>query len=307
MHIRGTALLALLALFLVSTPLSRAVAAEHPAVPVCQIAPTWYVPSKNAVVQAEEALQSLVRHRVVLLGEHHDNADHHRWQLHTIAALAFQDPKIALGFEMFPRRAQPVLDAWVNGSLSEEDFLQKIDWESIWSFDLQYYLPMFQLARMYRIPLIALNVDRALFNRVAHDGWDSVPDADREGVDAPAPAGKEYLRYLAGSFLRHNPSDSAGDDVVTAIQGQKFLRFVQGQQLWDRAMAKAIAAVVSKPDSPRVIGIIGSGHLAYRYGVPAQLAAMGVNDVAVALPWDEHFDCGELTPDMADYVFGVKR
>jgi uncharacterized iron-regulated protein len=273
----------------------------------CRPGSDWFVPATGANAKLTEVTRALRQRRVVLLGEHHDNPDHHRWQLHTVAALAGVAPRVALAFEMFPRRVQPILDAWVGGTLTEDEFLRQIDWDSAWSFDVAYYLPLFHFARLHRVPMIALNVDRGLFNRVARDGWEAVPAAEREGIGTPAPASKEYLRYLAGSFLRHNPADAPGSDPVTALQGQRFLRFVQGQQLWDRAMAQAVAAAVSKSDAALVIGIIGSGHLAHRFGVPAQLADLGVDDVAVALPWDPHFHCDELTPTLADFVFGVTR
>lgn len=253
-----------------------------------------------------DAIAAIARNRVVLLGEHHDNSDHHRWQLHTAAALIARMPDVALGFEMFPRRVQPVLDRWVRGELSEEDFLKQVDWDANWSFDASYYLPLFHLARMHGIPMLALNVDRALFNRVTSVGWDSIPEQEREGLANPAAPTKEYLRYLAGSFLRHNPAGAPGAGEVEPAQGQRFLRFVQGQQVWDAAMAQAIAKQV-QGSARSVIAFMGSGHVAYGYGVPHQLKQLGVQSVTVAIPWDRHFDCAQLTPEFADLVFGVVK
>jgi hypothetical protein len=50
---------------------------------------------------------------VLLLGEQHDDADHHQWQLQVLAGLHALRPEMIIGFEMFPRRVQPVLDRWV--------------------------------------------------------------------------------------------------------------------------------------------------------------------------------------------------
>src|SRR5262249_17539115 len=62
---------------------------------------------------------------VVLLGEGHTDVDHHRWQLHTLAALLGRGGNLVVGFESFPRRLQPVLDDWIAGKLSEDEFLRK--------------------------------------------------------------------------------------------------------------------------------------------------------------------------------------
>lgn len=294
----------LVAAFCVSIP--ALVHAQANCVPAAQ----WYLPAQQRSIAANALFanitksQSKSKYRVVLLGEHHDNVDHHRWQLHTVAALAALRPKITLGLEMVPRRLQPVLDRWTQGALSEEELVKQLDWETIWSFDVQYYLPLFHLARLQHIPLLALNAERSLFTRVTQEGWDAVPEQQREGITAPAPASKEYLRFLAGSFMGHNPQPDSGEAPLAAEQGQKFLRFVQGQQLWDRAMAEAIAQAVRADKETLVVALMGSWHIANRHGVPYQLQHLKISDVAVWVPWDTHIECTQLDKNFADAVFG---
>mgnify|MGYP002525830815 FL=1 len=52
-----------------------------------------------------------------------------------------------------------------------------------------------------------------------------------------------------------------------------------------------------------MVGIIGNGHLENGWGVPFQLAALGVADVTVLLPWDRGRDCDDLSGGLADAVF----
>ena len=125
---------------------------------------------------------------VVLLGEQHDQDDHHRWQLQVLAALHAQRPDMVIGFEMFPRRLQPVLDRWVAGQLSVREFITQAEWEQVWNFPPQLYLPLFEFARINRIPMIALNVDQKLTRAIADKGWQGVPATEREGVGRPAAA-----------------------------------------------------------------------------------------------------------------------
>lgn len=82
-------------------------------------------------VAAGDLLDRLARRPVVLLGERHDSAAHHRWQLATLQALQERSPGLSLGLEMVPRRLQPVLDRWVAGTLEERAFLDALDWPSI--------------------------------------------------------------------------------------------------------------------------------------------------------------------------------
>ena len=259
---------------------------------------TWVYPGGNE--QPYDALIALAKRGVVLLGESHDQEEHHRWQLHTIAALFSHRPDMVLGFEMFPRRVQPVLNRWSNGELNEPDFLREVDWPQIWGFADKLYLPLFHFARMHRLPMLALNIDRATNRRVAAQGLAPVLSTEREGVGDPAPASSFYRDRLFEWFKKH---PAAGQDARAA--SERFERFVCAQQFWDRAMAEAIAAALRDARQPLVVGIMGSGHIEYGDGVPCQLAALGINDAATALPWPADTEYPIHDPPIADVLFGV--
>jgi S1-C subfamily serine protease len=70
-------------------------------------------------------------------------------------------------------------------------------------------------------------------------------------------------------------------------------------------MAQAIADAASRPGSPLVVGIIGMGHVMQGYGVPHQLADLGVRNVSSLLPSRDQSDCKQLAAGYADAVFGV--
>ncbi len=102
---------------------SRKPPAELATPAYCQTGGNWL---SLATTQPEPAgIQDIVAHAakqdVVLLGEQHDIEDHHRWQLQMLSALHARRPEMVIGFEMFPRRVQPVLDQWIAGSLSAEE------------------------------------------------------------------------------------------------------------------------------------------------------------------------------------------
>src|SRR5512140_756817 len=113
-------------------------------------------------VSATTVVNEMTKKDVVLLGEFHTEADHHRWQLQVMAGLLAQRPNMIIGFEMFPRRVQPALDRWVAGELTVSQFLAQADWENVWRLPASLYLPLFEYARINRVPMIALNVDEKL-------------------------------------------------------------------------------------------------------------------------------------------------
>ncbi|MEN3353234.1 MAG: hypothetical protein V7640_1392, partial [Betaproteobacteria bacterium] len=130
----------------------------------------------------------MARRDVVLIGEHHDDPDHHLWQLQTLAALHLLRPQMVVGFEVFPRRVQPVLDDWTAGRLTQQQFLERVEWDKIWNVPAALYLPLFHFARLNRIPIAALNVERTLTSGISRNGWDAIPETQREGVSRAAKA-----------------------------------------------------------------------------------------------------------------------
>ena len=213
---------------------------------------------------------------VVLLGEQHDQDDHHRWQLQ-------------------------VLDRWVDGQLGVREFITQAEWEQVWNFPPQLYLPLFEFARINRIPMIALNVDQKLTRAIADKGWQGVPAAEREGVGRPAaalPAYRDLLRELHRSHLAGRRQAGKGDN--------SFENFLDAQLTWDRAMAEALAARLAPATGqrrPLVVGVMGSGHIRFEHGVPHQLRALGVKRVTSLLPASGREECQTLQPGIAHAVF----
>jgi uncharacterized iron-regulated protein len=270
---------------------------------------TWIVPGPTGLrnLLVPDLMSDLVRRSVVLLGERHDSAEHHLWQLQMIAALHAARPDMVIGLEMFPRRVQPALDRWVAGELTEVEFLRQSDWREVWQMDPELYLPIFRFARMNRVSMIALNVDHKFTRAVGQKGFDAVPQSEREGIGRPVAASPQYLARLHEVFLEHarGQASKRESDAGSPTDDPAFRHFVESQLVWDRAMAEGIAAALKRASAPLVVGVLGSGHILNRYGVPHQLEALGIESVAVLVPWDGGTDCASLVEGYADAVFGV--
>lgn len=269
---------------------------------------SWIIPGVGQTTYAD-VIDRAISNSVVLLGETHVNADHHRWQLQMLAAMHAARPDMVIGFEMFPRRVQPILDQWVAGELSEKEFLTASEWDKVWNTDPDLYLPLFHFARMNHIPIVALNIEQRLRRMVSEKGFHGVPVEEREGVTRPAEPSQAYLDFLLPIYKQHDRKDK--NDGEVGYDDPDFKRFYAGQQLWDRAMAQILHQVLNDEkraggaEKPLVVGIMGSGHVVHGYGVPHQLNDLGVKEVASILPWDINKSCSQLVASVADAVFGV--
>ncbi len=275
----------------------------------CFAPAAWYTFSVDSprAISGSELLAEIARRDVVLLGEQHDAADHHQWQLQTLATLHLLRPQMVIGFESFPRRVQPVLDKWIAGELTVKQFLDQTGWEKIWTFPPELYLPLFQFARINRIPMVALNVDRTLTEAITDKGWDAVPAEQKEGVSRPAPALAAYQDFLFDVFKTH-PRRPGSVSSAADRNDAAFRFFVEAQTTWDRAMAEALARRLNMGQSasrPLVVGIMGEGHVRSGYGVPHQLRALGVSRIGTLLPVDTRQDCESIGRGYADGVYAL--
>jgi uncharacterized iron-regulated protein len=275
----------------------------------------WLDPASGEAIAQPELLNRMAGKSIVLLGEVHDNLAHHRWQLNAMTALHSRNAKVMVGLEMVPRRLQSVLDEWIAGDLDEASFLEQVEWNEVWGYDPQMYLPLLYFARDNRLPGVALNVNRELVSKVGAGGWDALDENDREGLSDPAPASAAYLRQLGEIYTYkltlHSRGEIAGvadaaPDLEEVMQSEAFANFADAQLTWDRAMAEALATTHRLDPEALVIGIVGRGHLEYGYGIPHQLADLGIDDVAVLLPIDASDNCAKLQANLADAVFIVE-
>lgn len=288
---------------------AQAAAPAAPAARECLSPAAWTMldGSQFRAASPGDVLSSIVKRDVVLLGESHLDDDHHRWQLQALAALAAARPNIRIGFEMFPRRLQPVLERWVAGELTTKQFQEQSEWDTVWNVPFELYLPLFQFARINRIPMLALNVERKLNKTITEVGWDKVPLAEREGVGRAASPSAAYEDFLFEVYRQHTAMHGK-DDGKAGKSDKAFRNFVESQTTWDRAMAEALARplkAAAPGGKPLMVGIMGSAHLRFGYGVPHQLRDLGVADVASLLPLGAGFDCKELRPGLADAVFSL--
>lgn len=286
----------------------------------CVAAGSWLNPATGRTLLPLDVIRAASSAEVVLLGETHVMKDHHRWHLQTAAQIYAQNPDMVLGFEAFPRRVQAVLDQWVAGKLSEQEFIEQSEWQTVWRFDPELYLPLFHFARMNNIAMVALNVDRKIIAKISELGWDAAQmSITVDFTKAEAPDAR-YLEMLAEVFGQHSNgkklnTDKNGNATSATIENNAaFKNFVDVQLTWDRAFAQAIANKLSaeqdKGFDPVMVNILGRGHIDYGFGVSHQLKSLGINSSVVLTPWDDFRTCADLMPEnfppVADAVFGTR-
>jgi len=224
----------------------------------------------------DQIIPRIERSRVVFVGETHDRLDHHLNQLEVIKRLHARRPAIAIGMEFFQQPFQGVLDDYVAGRISEREMLARSEYFDRWRFDYRLYRPILQYAREHGIPLVALNVPVEVTSKVGREGMDSLSEAERAQVPAEIDRSDEAYRARLRKIFDLHPQSGH----------QAFERWLDVQLLWDEGMAERAARYLA--DNPRrtLVVLAGTGHLAYRSGIPHRVARRTGAQGAVLLPAD---------------------
>lgn len=190
---------------------------------------------------------------IVILGEVHDNPEHHLNQATAIAALR----PAALVFEMFgPADALKVTPAIRDDA---EALADRLAWEDSGWPDFTMYHPIFLAAPDSAI--FGGAVSREDARRAVREGAAEVfGDASSLfGLDDPLPEDESASRE-AGQMAAH--CDALPEDILPGM--------VEAQRLRDAALAKAIVAAMAETGGPVVV-ITGNGHARRDWGIPAVL------------------------------------
>ncbi|MCC7326133.1 MAG: ChaN family lipoprotein [Burkholderiales bacterium] len=192
----------------------------------------------------EALADAMSGHRLVVLGEVHDNGAQHALRLKALKALVARGARPALAFEQFDRERQADIDrAWRERPLDAAYLIAQAKGSPNWNWD--FYRPFVELALEFDLPIVAANLSRADAMRIAVAGK---PDA------GPAPDAafmRAHERAIAKGHCDLLPA--------SALPGM-----VQAQIARDRALAEAIRTYAARG----VVLLTGNGHARIDIGVP---------------------------------------
>ena len=206
-------------------------------------------------------LTDLSRARFVLLGERHDNADHHRLQAEVVRRLTDSGREPVLAFEMLDVEQQPTVDASLARAPQDPDALaQAVAWEKSGWPDWSLYRPLFAVGTERGLRIIGANLPRAQVRELVMRGSAALPPETwtRLGLDTPLSedVARAIRTEMHESHCGHLP-EAMLDPMVLA------------QRARDAQMADRMLATASQDGA---LLITGAGHARTDRGVPAWLA-----------------------------------
>ncbi|SMC96921.1 Uncharacterized iron-regulated protein [Fulvimarina manganoxydans] len=233
--------------------------------------------------------------RYVLLGEIHDNPDHHRLQAGIIDDLVEAGAKPAVVFEMIPETFADTLQALDGaGPQAMASLADTLDWaDSGWP-DFSIYAPIFESALGHGLSMRPGNLDRATVRRLSSEGVEAMPEAERRRLSVDQP-----LDPLEKDALDAELSASHCD----LLPREALAPMRLAQRLRDGAMADAMISAAGNSGS--AVLIAGAGHTRTDRGVPSLLQRQDPDGRSVAVQMVEV--TSSEADDVADYGIGHDR
>jgi uncharacterized iron-regulated protein len=237
----------------------------------------------------EQMIDDIQGANFIFIGEIHDSARHHQLQLDIIRALHVREVPLAIALEMFNAESQQDLDDWVAGKMDEESFKRSFDRN--WNLNWPLYRKIFVYARDNRIPLIGVNVPRAIVQKVARNGFASLSPEERRKLppDITCNVDTAYMTFIRRAFAGHFGSE------------RSFLHFCEAQMVWTKSMGRSLIARARAKPKEKVVVLTGVGH-ALKRGIPDELGGDTGLSFRVVLPEVPDFRTETMTSEEVDYL-----
>ncbi len=256
----------------------------------------WDVRAGRFVPEAE-LVAAVTHRRFVLLGETHDNPDHHALQARLLRDIVAGGRRPALAFEMLDLDQQPEVDAVLRGPDPTAPALRDaVRWdESGWP-PFAIYQPIFQAGLGAHLPIVAANLSRRSARAVIHHGTGALDAPVRQLLDRAGPLApqeeRERRQEMEALHCGQLPEAFLGPMVLS-------------QRARDAQLARAL---LSGATADGAVLVTGAEHARRDRGVGAFLRVAGIApDEVVAVAFRE-VDPEERTPagyDPAPYDYLV--
>ncbi len=203
--------------------------------------------------------ESSLKFDVVFFGEFHDDSIIHAIEKDFFADFLNYNKKAALSMEMFERDAQPYLNDFLSGKITEEEFLKN---SRPWSNYSDAYKPLVDMAKENKLPVIAANIPRkyaSIYATQGMSGIEKLPSDERKYITrnmAITDDGyqKKFFETMVANFAEE------GTSKLTPNQENTIYLYYGAQLIKDETMAESIVDFIHENPGFKVIHYCGDFH-----------------------------------------------
>ena len=235
----------------------------------------WDVSSAR-FIDRQSLVTRLARADFLLLGERHDNPDHHLLQAEVLRSLIALGRRPVVGFEMFGLDdASTIANHLASAPNDAAGLGRAVNWNKSGWPDWAMYQPIAEAALQAKLRIVATNLPLATARKMSSDGLAALePSVSRElGLDRPL---SDAMFATMAADIRKSHCGYASEDSVKAMVGVQRAR--------DAQMAQSLIAA-GDPDG--AILVAGAGHVRNDYGIPVYLTAKAPGKQVISIAFLE--------------------
>ena len=224
--------------------------------------------STQDFVSMDTLTSEMAKYDVIFVGEAHDHTVGHMIENQLLRNLYSKKMNLTVSFEMFERDTQAIVDAYLAGKITEEEFIKT---SRPWPNYPSDYRPMLEFAKENNLPVVAANIPRRLAMAIGRGGLEGVKEEDKQWVakELYAPEDDYQKRFFATMMGMGRSKD--GKAMPMMAKNKVMLNAIyRAQCSKDDAMAESITDHIAKTGN-KVIHYDGSFHSDYGYGTVARV------------------------------------
>lgn len=224
-------------------------------------------PAAEYKATAGEVYAALKKADFVLIGEKHDNPDHHWLQAKLVSELAALGREPALVFEMLTESQQAPLDAHLASHPGDAAGIgAAVGWEESGWPEWEMYQPIAQQALYNDMPLLAGGLDRDMTKKIAREGPAAALGGERATalkLDEPV---AEDLRVEMRQVIFDSHCQQLPEPMLDPMLSVTLAK--------DAVMADKMIQATTPLQVNVAVLIAGGGHARADWGVPLHLARL---------------------------------
>ena len=248
----------------------------------------WDVKNKK-YIDKQQLLDKALSSNYVLLGETHDNMQHHKDHGWMIEQISEKKPDTAVAFEMInEKQAQEINQKHPDNINEVIKILEKE--KTGWEYD-KYYRPVFSAVIKGNLKVYPADLEKSSMMAVIRKGEDSTPEELKPLLDK-TPLSDEQRDALKKEIEATHCGMINADMTKAMMRGQRTRDAAIGNNLYKIRHA-------DKQKDKTVILVAGSGHVRKDRGAPMYLRAEDSKASILTIAW---LEVDKDTTDPKDYV-----
>ncbi len=230
----------------------------------------WEVAGSRFMPEAE-VVRRLTKADYVMLGEKHDNLDHHRLQARMLRAMVAAGRRPATGFEMLGSDQAAALAAHLAARPGDAQGIgQAVAWEASGWPDWESYRPIAQAALDGGLALVAVGLPRTLSRRIVTEGLGVLEPERRARLGLEAPLAAATAKAMAEELRRAHCNELP----ESMVPGMVMVQRARDAVMADNLVRAAEAGAGDGAAADGAVLITGNGHARGDRGVPAAIARL---------------------------------